>query len=372
MTVIVCIPCLTIGGTEIQTLSLVKALVKARHHVVTVCYFEYARDMVDLYEHAGSRVMCLSPEGVRPQGLWATVWLLQKGLRRVVKEEKPDLAHVQYMAPGAIPIVLLRLLGVKRIIATAHTSADIYPSLRLIHWLQCHLLTAFTCITQKAEESFFGTSQLYTQETKLGKRNHFTIYNSLPDYIKVAVTVRTFQKQLTIGVVSRLEPIKGMDLVIPAFSEVHCLHPDICLLVVGDGSLRVDMVQQAVECGVTDCVEFFGRQPQSALQSYYDRIDILLMPSRSEGFGLTALEGMARGCVVVAADVGGLPELVLDGKTGLLCRKEDVTDLVKAISQLIANPSLMVSMSMASTDCAQLFSSEHYNTLIADLYTKML
>lgn len=371
MTVLVCIPCLLTGGTEIQTLSLVKALVKAGHVVVTVCYFEHTQNMVSQYELAGSRVVCLSPEGVRPQGVWATVKCLQKGLRRVVKAEKPDVAHVQYMAPGAIPIVLLRLLGVKRIIATAHTAADIYPSLRQVHFVQAHLLRAFTCITQRAEESFFGTSQMYTPDSQLGKRNHFTIYNCLPDYIQVATTTRTFSKPLTIGVVSRLERIKGMDMVVPAFTETHRQHPDTRLLVVGDGSLRQDMEQQATEMGLSGCVEFAGRQPQSALQSYYDRIDILLMPSRSEGFGLTALEGMARGCVVVAADVGGLPEVVIDGETGLLHRKEDVNDLVKSISQLIDNPSLMTSISQAAVNRAKLFTSDQYDTLIADLYAKL-
>lgn len=372
MTVLVCIPCLLTGGTEIQTLSLVKALVKAGHVVVTVCYFEHTQNMVSQYEQAGSRVVCLNTEGVRPQGVWATTHFLYKGLRRVVRSEKPDVAHVQYMAPGAIPIVMLRLLGVRNIIATAHTAADIYPSLRLLHRLQRHLLTAFTCITQRAEESFFGTSQLYTSETKLAKRNHFTIYNTLPDYISPLDKQRQQNMPLTIGVVSRLEPIKGMDMVVPAFAQIAKQHPTARLLVVGDGSLRDAMEQQAAENGISGCVEFAGRQPQSALQSYYDRIDILLMPSRSEGFGLTALEGIARGCVVVATNVGGLPEVVIDGETGLLHRKEDINDLIKAISQLIENPPLMSSMSQAAVNRAKLFTAEQYDTLIADLYAKLI
>lgn len=372
MTVLVCIPCLLTGGTEIQTLSLVKALLKAGHTVVTVCYFEHTRNMVSQYEQAGSRVVCLSPKGVRPQGVWTTTRFLYKGLRHVVKAEKPDVVHVQYMAPGAIPIVLLRLLGVKRIIATAHTAADIYPSLRLLHWLQRHLLTAFTCITQRAEESFFGTSQLYTSETKLAKRNHFTIYNTLPDYISPLDAPRQQHESLTIGVVSRLERIKGMDLVIPAFAQVAKQYSAARLLVVGDGSMRDAMEQQVAESGISGCVEFAGRQPQDALQDYYDRFDILLMPSRSEGYGLTALEGMARGCVVVATNVGGLPEVVINGETGLLHRKEDINDMVKAISQLIDNPLLMTSMSQAAVNRAKLFTAEQYDTLIADLYAKLI
>lgn len=371
MRVIVCIPCLLTGGTEIQTLSLVKALVKAGHNVVTVCYFEYATQMVEQYRQTGAEVICLQQEGRRIGG-WRGVLFLWQGLRKVIRQFHPNVAHVQYMAPGAIPIVLLRLLGIRHIIATAHTAADIYPSLRLVHFVQAHSLRAFTCITQRAEESFFGTSQLYTSETKLAKRNHFTIYNTLPDYISPLDKQRQQNMPLTIGVVSRLEPIKGMDMVVPAFAQIAKQHPTARLLVVGDGSLRQGMEQQVTEGSLTNRVEFAGRQPQSALLSYYDRIDILLMPSRSEGFGLTALEGMARGCVVVAANVGGLPEVVINGKTGLLHRKEDINDMVKAISQLIDNPSLMTSMSQAAVNRAKLFTNEQYDTLIADLYAKLI
>jgi glycosyltransferase involved in cell wall biosynthesis len=371
MKVLVCIPCLLTGGTEIQTLSLVKALVKAGHTVTTVCYFEHAEAMVNQYAEAGSRVVRLSPEGRRPQGVWATMRFLLTGLRRVVKAEKPDVAHVQYMAPGAIPIVLLRLLGVRRIIATAHTAADIYSSLRLPHWLQRHVLTAFTCITRRAEASFFGTSQLYAPEVELGRRNHFTIYNNLPDYMPMALAGRSFQQsQLTIGVVSRLEPIKGMDLVMPAFAQVVSRQPEVRLLVVGDGSLRQQMETQCAELGLTERVDFLGRQKQEDLCGCYDRIDLLWMPSRSEGFGLTALEAMARGCVVVAADVGGLPEVVADA--GVFHRAGDADDLTDRTCRLLADRQRMTALSSAAIERSKMFSTTRYQQLIASLYQKLM
>lgn len=394
MKVLIAIPCLKTGGTEVQTLSLAKALLAAGHQVTTVCYFEYESQMVSRYEAAGSKVVCLSPNGSRPQGVIRTSSLLYKGLRRIVQCEHPDVAHVQYMAPGAIPIVILKLLGIKKIIATAHTAADIYPSLRLLHWISKHLLIAFTCITQRAEQSFFDSSSLYnpsTQLTKIG--NHFTIYNCLPNYISILPAPKyqfstlnsqlsidsqpsTLNSQLTytIGVVSRLERIKGMDLVIPAFAKIHQRHPNTRLLIVGDGSLREEMNRQqsAANCQrSTGAVEFVGRQPQEQLQDYYDRIDILLMPSRSEGFGLTALEGMARGCVVMAANTGGLTELVLDGKTGLLHRPEDVDDIADKASSLLDDPKQMTKMSASAIQRAILFSKERYNELIQCLYSNL-
>ncbi|MCM1310991.1 MAG: glycosyltransferase family 4 protein, partial [Bacteroides sp.] len=121
MRVLVCIPCLMTGGTEIQTLSLVEALVGDGHTVGVACYFEHAPEMADRYRRVGAEVILLSPEGVRPVGIRATIAHLWRGLRGAVKGFRPDAAHVQYMAPGALPVIILKALGVKKIIATTHT-----------------------------------------------------------------------------------------------------------------------------------------------------------------------------------------------------------------------------------------------------------
>lgn len=369
MKVLVCIPCLLTGGTEIQTLNLVRALATGGHQIVTICYFEYSPEMVTRFQQTGSEVVCLSKDGTRIGG-WKGIIFLYKGLRRVLKQYGPEVAHVQYMAPGAIPILLLRLLGMRQIVATAHTAADIYPSLRLVHFIQQHCVRAFTCITELAERSFFGTSHLYTERTKLKKRNHFTIYNALPAGISISRQAKSQNRPLTIGVVSRLESIKGMDLVIPAFAQVQACHPEMQLLIVGDGSLRKQMEEQTHKAGLKETVEFSGRQPQEKLSSYYDRIDILLMPSRSEGFGLTAIEGMAHGCVVVAARTGGLPEVVRDGEVGLLHEPEQVEDLAAQINKLIEQPALWKQFSNEATTYVQRFSFERFCQLFNNLYKK--
>lgn len=366
--ILICIPCLLTGGTEIQTLSLVKALISSSYKVTTLCYFEYSKDMVVRYKKAGSSVICLSSDGTRVHGAWQTVRILYKGFKRTLRDRKYDIAHVQYMAPGAIPIILLRLLGIKKIIATAHTAADIYPSLRLIHFLQRYLLTAFTCITLKAEESFFGSASLYTPDVKLKKRgNHFTIYNNLPDYIQIAQRPRSFGNVITIGVVSRLEYIKGMDLVVPAFKEIHRQFSNTRLLIVGDGSLRKHMEDEIIKAGLSSCVTMVGRQPQEKLQSYYDQIDFLLVPSRSEGFGLTALEGMARGCIVVASNIGGLPEII--GTGGIIYQQDEVLSI--PVTQILKNYKESQLFPYKGIERTKLFSSEHFSNLFNNLYQRI-
>lgn len=416
---LICIPCLLTGGTEIQTLNTVRALVLGGHEVTVACYFEHTPYMVQQFEEAGARVVLFSPDGVRLGG-WRIVPFLYRQLRGVLKSVCPDMVHVQYMAPGGMVILLLWLLGVRNIIATVHTAADIYKDLRLIHFIQRHCVRAWICITERAERSFFGTSQLYSKDMVLRKRNHFTIYNSLPvqlggscnenenenedenyaaeqrliatssqvkgdggevkqNHLKGNLSSSSLssssQKEpsapFVLGVVSRLEHIKGMDLVIPAFAEVRKRFPDVRLLVVGDGSLRGSMEQQAQELGCADAVTWTGRQPQESLPQYYGEMDIVLMPSRSEGFGLTAIEAMAYGCVVVASDVGGLPEVVRDGVCGLLHRTEDVHDMASKISSLIASSELCRTMQKNALQHVQKFSFQRYAELILNLYDKL-
>ena len=379
------------------------------------CYFEHTPYMIGQFEEAGAKVVLFSPDGLRLGG-WRIVPFLYRNLRSVIKAVRPDMVHVQYMAPGAMVILLLWLMRVKNIIATVHTAADIYKDLRLIHFIQRHCVRAWICITERAEHSFFGSSQLYSKDMVLEKRNHFTIYNSLPvqlggscnenedenyaaeqrliatssqvkgdggevnqSHLKGNLSSSSLssssQKEpsapFVLGLVSRLEHIKGMDLVVPAFAEVRKGFPDVQLLVVGDGSLRAAMEQQAMELGCDDAVAWAGRQPQEELSQYYSRMDIVLMPSRSEGFGLTAIEAMAHGCVVVASDVGGLPEVVCDGVCGLLHRTEDVADMASKISSLIASPELYRSLQKNALQHVQKFSFQRYAELILNLYDKL-
>lgn len=376
--VLIVIPHLSIGGTEHQTLNTAKALIDAGYNVMVMCLYRCIPSTVESFQRLGVNVVLLSPQynhyGIkiayhRPLRL---VKFLFCGLRRCLSSFDPDVIHVQYMTPGTAVIILSRYVFFrKNIIATAHTAADIYKSLTYIRLLSKYALRAFTCITERAERSFFGSSQLYSPELKLKKYgNHFTIYNNLPSYISISDKPRQFDNPVTtIGVVSRLEYIKGMDLVVPAFARVYAEYPNARLLIVGDGSLRSMMEEQVSETSLEMAVELVGRQPQTDLQSYYDKIDILLMPSRSEGFGLTAIEGMARGCAVVAADVGGLPEVV-EG-VGILHKAGNADDLADKIKYLLSDDNRLRACSEAGLERVSRFSAETYSRLIADLYAKL-
>ena len=143
---------------------------------------------------------------------------------------------------------------------------------------------------------------------------------------------------LVIGVVSALRPEKGLLTLIDAFAEVRDALPGLKLLIVGDGSMLPALQERAREHGLGSQCVF---QPAVAdVREWLREIDIFVLPSYSEALSNSLLEAMASGCVAVASRVGGNPELVLDGKTGLLCRPDDPGDLARMLRALIGAESL--------------------------------
>ena len=141
-----------------------------------------------------------------------------------------------------------------------------------------------------------------------------------------------------IGTVGRLEPVKGLETLLEAFSALAPAHPDLRLEIAGRGSCEPELRASAARMGLADRVDFLGwREDVAALHA---RWRMFAQPSRHEGFGLAALEAMASGLPVVASATGGLPELVEDGRTGLLAPAGDATALARQLDRLLTDDRL--------------------------------
>jgi glycosyltransferase involved in cell wall biosynthesis len=141
-----------------------------------------------------------------------------------------------------------------------------------------------------------------------------------------------------IGTVGRISEVKRQDRLIRAFATISELNPSAHLLLVGDGPLIDEMRRLAVELGVGARVHFAGYQTEP--EKFLGAMDVFGLTSRSEGMPLAILESWASCVPVVASRVGGVPEMISDGKTGLLFDPEDQEALVAAISGLIADAEL--------------------------------
>jgi D-inositol-3-phosphate glycosyltransferase len=180
--------------------------------------------------------------------------------------------------------------------------------------------------------------------------------------------------------VGRIQPLKGPDVAIRALAALG--RPDALLLVVGgasgtDGDSETAQAHELVaDLGLRDQVRFVPPQPHHILSTYYRAADVVLVPSRSESFGLVALEAAACGVPVVASAVGGLLTLVDDGTTGFLVRGRAPEEFAKAIARILDEPALASSMSLASAARAKhytwSFAAARLRRLYADLSVNQL
>jgi glycogen(starch) synthase len=167
---------------------------------------------------------------------------------------------------------------------------------------------------------------------------------------------------------------KGFDVAVSAFATVRRRFPKARLVIAGDGPARAELEQQAAEMGVREAVDFLGWVPPEKIPALMNSATLALVPSRwREAFGLVALQAMQMARPVVASDVGGLPEVVAHGETGLVVPKEDPEVVAQAVTRLLENPSLAQEMGAAGRRRASLlFGFDRYLEEHEILYRRLL
>jgi L-malate glycosyltransferase len=146
-------------------------------------------------------------------------------------------------------------------------------------------------------------------------------------------------EQITIGTAARLSEAKGLEYLIVAISQLVARHPNIKLIIAGDGELKESLLQMVDNLGISDYVVFAGyiQDVHNLMYSF----DIFVLPSLQEALPLACAEAMSMSKPVVATAVGGLPEQVIDGKTGFIVPPKDPQALATSIDKLISNPALL-------------------------------
>ncbi len=356
----IAIPCLLRGGTEQQTLLLAKALVESGYHVEVCCYFEYDAQMVVEFKEAGADVLLL--KWSRDVG---AIKFIRK-LSAIFREKSPDVAHIQYMAPGLLPIIAAKLARVPVVLATAHYPGTPHGFMaqRLLRF-GAFLSDCFTCVSEAAEKSWFGDSFLLNRSNSDNSiiRKNLTIPNAVDiEAIDKALAEKT-QKILqiaghlggktVIGTAARLSNEKGLDILLKAFAVAKEINQNIHLLIIGDGVQKDYLQKLAVDLGIADSCTWMGRLPWQEAMRCLGLMNIVVVPSRFEGFGLTAIEAMACGKPVVASNLDGLAEIIQHGINGFLVDSEDINEFAEKIVDLLQEGTKRKSIGNAARKCVE-------------------
>jgi glycosyltransferase involved in cell wall biosynthesis len=310
-----------IGGSERHLLTLLPALAERGIEPIFVGLDDPAWDAADFYgalEVPAVRIM--SPRDFDP--------LL---LVRLARTLRADIVHTHLVHADVYGGLAARLRGT-RLVSTKHNDDPFRVGpFRFVERGLSRLTDRVVTITDALHR--FTVEQVGVPAEKV-ETIHYGLDN-VPDAWGVNPADDVPEGARVLLAVARLTDQKGIDVAIRALAE---LPDDTVLVVLGEGPERPALLRLARELGVEARVFLLGRVPDVA--AWLGRATILVHPARWEGFGLGVLEAMLAGLPVVATDVSALPELVVDGETGVLVKPDDAEALASGIVRALDQPQL--------------------------------
>ena len=289
-----------------------------------------------------------------------------KDLKRVIRDEKPDILHSHYLTSYSF---IAALSGFHPFIASVWGSdIYIYPKKSPIH-------AQMVRFTLGKADKVLSTSHIMAKEASRYTHKQFEITPFGVDTEKFYRRSPLPEEKFIIGCVKTLSGNYGQQYIIRAFNEVVKNNPqlDCTLELVGNGPDREKLETLTKELGLQGKVNFRGFVENSRLPEIYDTFSVVCHMSQSESFGVSALEAMAHQCPVIASDTDGFKEVIEDGTTGIIVPRGDYVKAAQAIQSLIDNPTKMEEMGKAGRErvCRLYDWNENVDTMIS-IYKDLL
>ncbi len=306
-------------------------------------------------------------------------------LRDLILRGKYDIVHFHGSKAGLVGRAAAVLAGFRRTVITVHNFIvyeDVPAARKVLYRLGELVLSPFTDRIITVSEALKND---LIKNYKLNPRKIKSIYNGIdtsrfllpPDKTPGKNKMGINPNSVTVGTVARMAPQKGLSYLIEAVPLINQkirerkIPADVVFIIAGDGPLRHELAGLAERLGVKEKLIFPGYVED--IRELLACLDIFVVPSITEGLSITTMEAMAAGLPVIASRVGGLPELVKDGETGLLVEPRNPDMLAKAALELLVNPEkCRVLGRKASESAAERFSTEKMITQTCDVYREVL
>jgi glycosyltransferase involved in cell wall biosynthesis len=202
---------------------------------------------------------------------------------------------------------------------------------------------------------------------QIAEFNPTIVYSGVPISPEIADNKRSVRDAIVIGTACRLVPLKGVADLLQAAAALRSEFPGLRVEIAGSGPLQGDLELESHRLGLTEHIRFLGwrRDIGPVLRNW----DIFVMPSLDEGLGMAILEAMAEGLPVVGTSVGGIPELIEDGRTGFVVPPADPRALTQRLRCLITEPERRRAQGAAGRERVQSqFSADQMVTQIRAIY----
>lgn len=276
-------------------------------------------------------------------------------LLKVALSEKPEVIHAHWILPqGFAAAIVGRLLGIP-VVVTAH-AGDVFPLRNpLFRLLSRFSISSAAAVTVNSSFTKAAVEKIASRTAKVIPMGvDFKLFSSASSSAAAAIRKKYAIKGKMLLFVGRLAEKKGATYLVAAMADVVKKFPNSRLVVVGDGPEKAALVRQSQQLGLSGSVIFAGSVPNRQLPPYYRAADVFVLPSivdskgDTEGLGVVLLEAIAAGTPVVASNVGGIPDIVIHNKTGLLVGQKNPQQLAAAIISLLKNKPLSRKLSASA------------------------
>ena len=346
-----------IGGMELAGVLLLRAL-RARGHETRVATSHDTLDLPDVGEHDGTPVHRFPFRRALAERDPRLMLAAQKGIGALKREFRPDVVHVNLPDPGAL--AHLRTLGAERprLVVTIHADIPLGPSGETVFGA---LLGAADRVVTPSAAILAPLVRAMPALAEKASVVHYGLERT-PAPPPPPATPR-------IVVCGRMIPEKGFDVAVEAFASLASRFPDARLVLAGDGPERARLEAMAAARGIASRVDFLGWVLPERMPELLASSSTVVIPSRwQDAFPTVALQTAHAGRPAIASRVGGLPESVLDERTGLIVDAGDVAALARALERLLAAPDEAARLGRAARERAlRDFSLERY----ADDYERL-
>ncbi len=312
------------GGAEHHLLSLAKAQVEQGDQVTVAYLKESFRNLRSQLNEAGISVVSL---GLTWYGQIAPI----KALRTLIQQREPDLIHAHL--PPAELYARLALIGrsKKAFVISKHNDERFAPvplPNRLASWVAGRAEKVI-CISKAVEKYWLDASVISKKQSELVYYGMEPAQNPDGSQFRGHLGVRS--EAVLFGFVGRLVPQKAVENLIAAFASLKA--PNAHLAIVGDGPLEKKLREKVIALGVGEKVSFTGYRDD--IPTVMAGIDVLVLGSNYEGFGLVLLEAMNAGKPILATRVSAIPEVVEDETTGILVPPRDPQKMMEGMSRMM-------------------------------------
>lgn len=271
-----------------------------------------------------------------------------RDLLRIIKKEQPDVVHLNSSKVGALGALASRIAGVPRIIFTAHGWAfneerSFFSRLiiKLLHFMTIlfsHKTIAVSqAVAKEAPAWRIRDKVVVIHQPATPTENILDKESARKQLIEKLPALHEDGGRLWVGIVAELHKNKGISYAVEAMGDPE-IQKKAILVVVGGGQEGNALALQVHENNLEGSVFLFGFEPEAA--RIMPAFDIFLLPSLTEAFGYVLLEASFAELPVVASRVGGIPEIIEDGKTGLLVLPRDSDAIGSALKRLIESQNM--------------------------------